>query len=104
MRCLKLVWLLLQVLWLQIRNRWVTAQYNRRMNRQRLRAMNHKRFWRGISPLGAVDLGKITEAEAIRRASQFGNVAHVDWQNAIIFYGTEQGGPPGDSALPGVQQ
>lgn len=64
-----------------------------RQKRARTKAMNKKRQWRAVSPYGSVDLGYITEKEAVDRAAGFGAVSHVDWQNAIVFYGTQSGGP-----------
>lgn len=67
--------------------------YNWRVTRARKKAMNKKRQWRAVSPFGSVDLGIVTEKEAVDRVAAFGAVSHVDWQNAIVFYGTQQGGP-----------
>lgn len=74
---------------------WIRWYYwNWRATRARVRLMNAKRQWRAVSPFGSVDLGIVTEREAVDRTAKFGTINFVDSPNGVIIYGSENGGPP----------
>jgi hypothetical protein len=78
--------------WLRVRGTVTQWRDERRSRARRRRAMRDKRYWRAVSPNGVVDLGLCTEREAVSQASNFGRISYVDWEKALVFYGTES--PP----------
>jgi hypothetical protein len=75
---------------LTLRARWQLWRELRRRNSERRKAMVQKRPWRAVSPFGSLDLGVLSELDAIDRVTEMGHtIAYVDWRQAIIFFGLE---------------
>lgn len=67
-------------------NLWVCFA-NRYIEFHNTRLENKKRRWVAVGRLGGrVPLGKVSQDEAITKASQFGSIIYVDTEVAVVMY------------------
>lgn len=58
----------------------------KRENRLRNKSLTDKRYWRATSKSGTIDLGHMTEREAVEAVIKMGSITYNDWPNAILIY------------------
>lgn len=50
-----------------------------------------RRHWIAVSPHSSIDLGFVSETEALKRSQGFGAISFIDRERAVIVFGTQFG-------------
>lgn len=82
--------LVFAVMWLETKRKY----WDWRDSRAALKRERSPRPWTAKSPYGSVDLGTLTHSEALALVANLGRVSYVDTEHGLIFYDTQDGGPP----------